>query len=50
MGKRAVSEIMAQTSELNTLNVPVCDAEFWLLILKMLDHTTGQMGNAWRKY
>ena len=45
MGKRAVPEIVAQTGELDTLDISVRDAKFWLLILKVFDQTTGQMGN-----
>jgi len=47
MGKRAVSEIMTQAGKLNTLDIPVRDAKFWLLVLKVFDQTTGQMGNTW---
>jgi len=40
-------EIMAQTGKLDTLDIPVSDTKFWLLILKVFDQTTGQMGNTW---
>ena len=49
VGKRPVPEIMTQTSKLNTLDISVCDAKFWLLVLEVASHTTSQMCNAWRK-
>jgi len=50
MGKRAMPEVMAQTGKLNTLDISVCDAKFWLLVLKVFNHTTGQVGNTCRSY
>ena len=50
VGERAVSEIMAQTSKLNTLDISICDAKLWLLVLNMLDHAAGEVSNTLRKH
>ena len=42
-----MSEIVAQTGKLDTLDIPIRDVKFGLLILKVFDQTTGQMGNTW---
>ena len=50
MRKGAMTKIMTQAGKLNTLDVPVCNSKFWLLVLEVLDHTPSQVGNAWRVF
>lgn len=45
MGKGAMPEIVTQTSKLYTFDISVCNSQLWLPVLKMLNHTTGQIGN-----
>jgi hypothetical protein len=49
MRKRAMAEIMAQTGKLNALYISLRDPEFRLLVLKVFNHTTSQVGDTWEE-
>jgi hypothetical protein len=50
MGKRAVAKIVAQTSKLDAVDVPVRDAESWLMFLEMFNHAPSQVSNTYGNY
>lgn len=50
MREGSMSEVMAETSEGHTSNVPGNDAKLWLVPREMLDHCLRKMCDTWRAH